>query len=88
MDAKELPHFLSNIEVYIESTITRIVIKLMALTLLRTKELVGARWSELDLEAAHGDKQPGNCRSTQSNVSFFRQEIIVVSDVVIWVICF
>lgn len=55
VDAKELPQLLRKIEVYNGSTITRTAIKLMAMTFVRTKELIGAQWSEFDLDTARWD---------------------------------
>lgn len=55
LDAKELPDLLRKIEVYQGSPTTRMAIKLMAMTFVRTKELIGARWEEFDLEAARWD---------------------------------
>jgi integrase len=51
IDAKELPALLRSIEVYEGRQLTRLAIKLMALTFVRTSELIGARWEEFDLEA-------------------------------------
>lgn len=50
VDAKDLPQLLRRIEIYQGTPVTRIAIKLMALTFVRTSELIGARWSEFDLE--------------------------------------
>ena len=50
VDAKELPALLRAIEVYRGKVVTRLAIKLMALTFVRTSELIGARWS-IDFEA-------------------------------------
>ncbi len=55
VDSKELPELMRRIEGYSGSNITRLAIKLMALTFVRTSELIGARWSEFDLEAARWD---------------------------------
>jgi integrase len=52
---KELPDLLRAIEVYQGTPITRLAIKLMALTFVRTSELIGACWQEFDLEAARWD---------------------------------
>lgn len=49
IDAKELPRLLKAIEMYPGAPITRMALKLMALTFLRTSELIGAEWSEFDL---------------------------------------
>lgn len=55
VEGKELPHLLRKIEVYNGSTITRVAIKLMAMTFVRTSELIGARWEEFDLDSARWD---------------------------------
>ena len=51
IDAKELPALLRSIEVYEGRQLTRLAIKLMALTFVRTSELIGARWEEFDSDA-------------------------------------
>lgn len=55
IDAKELPELLRRIEGYQGAAITRLAIKLMALTFVRTSELIEARWGEFDLESARWD---------------------------------
>jgi integrase len=52
IDAKDLPGLLRAIEVYQGKQVTRLAMKLMAMTFVRTSELIGAKWSEFDLEAA------------------------------------
>jgi integrase len=52
LEAKELPELLRKVEVYDGSPFTRSALKLMALTFVRTSELIGAKWSEFDLDAA------------------------------------
>jgi len=51
IDAKELPALLRAIEVYEGRQLTRLAMKLMALTFVRTSELIGARWEEFDFDA-------------------------------------
>jgi integrase len=51
VDAAELPALLRAIEVYRGKVLTRLAMKLMALTFVRTSELIGARWSEIDFDA-------------------------------------
>ena len=51
IDARELPALLRAIEVYQRTHTTRLAMKLMALTFVRTSELIGARWVEFDLES-------------------------------------
>jgi integrase len=50
IDARELPALLRSIEVYQGRQLTRLAIKLIALTFVRTSELIGARWEEFDLD--------------------------------------
>jgi len=52
IDARELPNLLRQIEIYPGKHVTRLAIKLIALTFVRTGELIGATWSEFDLEVA------------------------------------
>lgn len=55
IDARELPLLLRKIEAYQGTPITRLAIKLMALTFVRTSELIEAKWQEIDLEAGRWD---------------------------------
>ncbi len=55
IDAKELPTLLRRIEVYQGKQVTRLAMKLMALTFVRTTELIEAKWTEFDLENARWD---------------------------------
>jgi integrase len=55
IDAKELPALLRSIEVYQGTHVTRLAMKLMALTFVRTSELIGAKWAEFNIEAARWD---------------------------------
>jgi integrase len=55
VDATELPALLRKIDAYQGTPTTRLAVKLMALTFVRTGELIGARWSEFDLDAARWD---------------------------------
>ena len=55
IDAKELPTLLRRIEVYQGKQVTRLAMKLMAMTFVRTSELIGAKWAEFDLENARWD---------------------------------
>lgn len=51
VEAAQLPGLLRAIEVYEGKAITRLATKMLALTFVRTGELIGARWSEFDLPA-------------------------------------
>ncbi|WP_433966550.1 tyrosine-type recombinase/integrase [Tunturiibacter gelidiferens] len=55
IEARELPDLLRRIEIYQGTHVTRLAIKLMALTFLRTSELIEAPWTEFDFEAARWD---------------------------------
>jgi len=55
VDATDLPQLLRKIEAYQGTPTTRLAIKLMALTFVRTGELIGARWAEFNLDAARWD---------------------------------
>ena len=52
IDAKDLPALLRSMEVYQGTHVTRLAMKLMALTFVRTSELIGAKWAEFDMDAA------------------------------------
>jgi integrase len=52
IELQELPELLRKIEAYAGSAYTRLALKLMVLTFVRTGELIGARWQEFDLERA------------------------------------
>ncbi|MGE0429389.1 MAG: tyrosine-type recombinase/integrase [Hydrogenophaga sp.] len=51
LDPREVPELLRKIETYDGHIRTRLAIKLMALTFVRTAELIGARWEEFDFDA-------------------------------------
>lgn len=52
LDAKDVPELLRRIDAYDGSIYTRLALRLIALTFVRTSELIGARWAEFDLDAA------------------------------------
>jgi integrase len=55
VDSRELPDLLRAIEVYQGTRVTRLALEFMALTFVRTGELIGATWAEFDTEAARWD---------------------------------
>jgi integrase len=55
IDARELPTLLKKMEVYQGTHVTRLALKLICLTFVRTTELIGARWAEFNLAAARWD---------------------------------
>lgn len=52
IEEKDLPDLLRKIEAYQGSPVTRLAMKLLALTFVRTSELIEARWSEIDFDSA------------------------------------
>lgn len=52
LDAKEMTELLRKIEAYRGTPVTRLAMKLMAMTFVRTSTLIEAPWSEFDLTAA------------------------------------
>jgi integrase len=52
VDAKEFPVLLKTIDGYTGRLRTRLALQLMALTFVRTSELIEARWDEFDMDAA------------------------------------
>ena len=52
VEAKDLPELLRAVDSYVGGQHTCLAMQLMALTFVRTSELIGARWSEFDTEGA------------------------------------
>lgn len=52
VDELELPHLLRAIDAYGGEPVTRLAMKLLALTFVRTTELIQAQWTEIDFAAA------------------------------------
>jgi len=52
VDARELPELLRAVEAYQGTPTTRLALRLMALTFVRTSELIAAKWVEFDFEEA------------------------------------
>ena len=50
INAKELPELLQRIDAYDGEVLTRYALQLMTYTFVRTNELIGARWDEVDFE--------------------------------------
>ena len=80
VDARELPNLLRAMEVYQGTHVTRLAMKLMALTFVRTSELIGARWKEFDLEASRWDIPAERMKMrTPHIVSLSRQALDVLT---------
>ena len=55
IDAKELPQLLRDMDAYVGSEHTRLALQLMALTFVRTSELIAAKWNEFNFDANRWD---------------------------------
>ncbi len=79
--ARELPDLLRAIEVYQGTQVTRLALKLMALTFVRTSELIGARWTEFDVETTRWDIPTERMKMRMPHiVPLARQTLDVLSD--------
>lgn len=74
----ELPQLLRKIEAYKGTPITRLAIKLMADTFVRTGELIGAKWSEFDLDAARWDIPAERMKMREPHIVPLSAQAIVV----------
>jgi integrase len=52
---KELPPLLRKMKYYSGAPLTRLAMRLLSLTFLRTSELIGAEWPEIDMDGARWD---------------------------------
>ena len=78
LDAKELPELLRRMEAYQGAPVTRLAMKLMALTFVRTSELIGARWAEFDLEAGRWDIPPERMKMKTPHIVPLSSQAIAV----------
>ena len=77
----DLPEFLRKLDAYDGSMITKLALKLLVLTFVRTGELRGAKWSEFDLDKAEW-RIPAERMKTRAEhlVSLSRQAIEVIEQ--------
>ncbi len=79
VDAKELPDLLLNMENYDGDALTRLAMRLMAYTFVRTSELIEAEWSEFDLDSSRWDIPAERMKMDSPHiVPLSRQSIAVV----------
>lgn len=79
IDAKEMPALLRRIEVYQGTPVTRLAMKLLAVTYVRTTELIEAKWAEFDLENGRWDIPAGRMKMrTPHIVPLARQALEVL----------
>jgi integrase len=80
VDTKELPALLRNIEVYKGTHVTRLAMKLISLTFVRTSELIGAKWTEFDLEAARWDIPAERMKMRTPHIAPLSRQALEVLD--------
>lgn len=68
VDARELPELMRKLMAYDGSVYTRFAMQLMALTFVRTGELIGARWEEFDLAAAQWRIPAGRMKKRRPHI--------------------
>lgn len=63
LDERDLPELLNKIDSYTGSVLTILAMQLLALTFVRTNELIGARWDEIEphTRRAHEDENSAYC---------------------------
>jgi len=80
IDARELPALLRAIELYQGKHLTRLAVKMMALTFVRTSELIGARWEEFDLEAKRWMIPGMRMKMKTPHIVFLSRQAVEVLD--------
>ncbi len=79
VDTRELPDLMRAIEAYQGTPVTRLALRLMALTFVRTSELIAARWEEFELDKAVWRIPPERMKMrTEHLVPLSRQAIEVL----------
>ncbi|MGD0941214.1 MAG: site-specific integrase [Terracidiphilus sp.] len=79
VDAKELPTLLAKMVDYDGDAITRLAMRLMAYTFVRTSELIESEWPEFDLDKARWDIPPERMKmDTPHIVPLARQSVDVL----------
>ena len=81
IDAKELSDLLKQIEIYPGTHRTRLALKLMTLTFVRTSELIRARWEEFDLEAARWDLPTDRMKERRPHILPLAKQALEVLEV-------
>lgn len=81
VDAKELPKLLRQIEIYQGTPVTRLAMKLIALTFVRTSELIGARWTEFDFEDARWNIPAARMKMRTAHVVPLARQVVELLDI-------
>ena len=80
LKADELPEFLQKLEAYEGNIQTKLALKMLVLTFVRTVELRGAKWSEIDLDKAEW-------RIPAERMKMREQHIVPLSKQVLAILC-
>lgn len=80
IEARELPALLRSIELYQGRHLTRLAMKLMALTFVRTSELICARWDEFDLEARRWTIPAERMKMRTPHIVFLSRQTVEVLE--------
>jgi len=80
IDAKELPTLLRSIELYQGTHLTRLAMKMMAQTFVRTSELICARWDEFDLEAKRWTIPAERMKMKTPHIVFLSRQAVEVLE--------
>jgi integrase len=78
--ARELPDLLRAIDGYAGGEHTRLALQLMALTFVRTSELIGAKWPEFDLKASRWDIPGERMKMKTPHVVFLSSQAMVILE--------
>ncbi len=81
LSESDLPEFLRKLDAYDGNAITRLAIRLLMLTFVRTRELRGARWMEIDFGKREWRIPSGRTKSGGEHlVALFDQTIEVLRE--------
>lgn len=80
-ELKELPQLLRAIDASSSQLLTRLAVKLMALTFVRTAELIGAKWSEFDFDEKQWRVAPERMKMKTPHIVPLSRQAIHLLDV-------
>lgn len=78
VDQNELPELLARMDTYNGDALTRLAMKLMAYTFVRTSELIEAPWTEFDLDGARWTIPPARMKMNTPHVVPLAQQALEV----------
>lgn len=78
IDLKELPQLLRDIDAYDGHVLTRYALQLIALTFVRTKELIEAEWSEIDFRAGVWRIEPHRMKMKVAHIVPLSSQVLAI----------